>query len=58
MADEPVRVTVADPVTGDTETAEIGPHGYVLTLGSAMEVTSMARYANGTVQFTIKPVAD
>lgn len=57
MAD-PVRVTVFDPLTGDTETRELQPDSYILLLGENKEVTSLSRYANGTVQFTIKDRTD
>lgn len=51
---DPVRVTVYDPMTGDTESRELQPDSYILLLGENKEVTSLSRYANGTVQFTIK----
>lgn len=56
MADERVKVSVFDPATGETETAELSPNSYILTLGEHMEVASYQQYANGTVQFTLKPV--
>ena len=54
MAEERVRVTAHDPVTGETGTQELDPNGYVLLVGEHMEVSSLARHANGTVQLTIK----
>lgn len=53
---EPVRVTVYDPETGDTETRDLEPYSYILLLGANKEVSSMSRHANGTVQLTIKTV--
>lgn len=53
MADR-VRVSVFDPVTGETETAELPPDSYILTLGERMEVAHFQQYANGTVQMTLK----
>ena len=57
MSNEPVRVTAFDPATGETATQDLDPHGYILLLGEHMEVSSLARYGNGTIQFTIKRTA-
>lgn len=55
MTENPqVRVTCFDPATGDVETQELDPNGYILILGKYMEISSLAQYANGTVQLTIK----
>lgn len=53
----PIRVTVEDTETGDTETCEIGngPAGYVVTCGPGCDVTHVQTYANGTAVVTIRP---
>jgi hypothetical protein len=53
---ERVRVSVFDPKTGDTETAELLPDSYILLTGERMQLTSTQRYGSGTVQLTLKPV--
>jgi hypothetical protein len=50
-----VRVTAHDPVTGDTDTQELDPRGYVLIVGEHLERCSVHRYRNGTIQLTLKP---
>lgn len=49
-----VRVAAHDPVTGETGTDELDPNGYIPLCGENMGVSSLVRYANGTVQFVIK----
>lgn len=57
MAETPrVKVTCTDPTTGDTETQELDPNGYVLICGENMYVDNYATHANGTVQLTLKRV--
>lgn len=51
-----VTVTTTDPETGDTQTCELPPHGYVITCGEFVEVVDEPRYGNGTVVLTLKPV--
>lgn len=51
---ERVNVSVFDPKTGETETAELDPHSYILLTGEFMEVTAYQQYSNGTVQLTMK----
>lgn len=53
---ERVRVTAHDPATGDHNTEELDPFGYVLVVGQHMTVSSLAKYANGTIQLTIKRI--
>lgn len=53
---ERVRVTAHDPATGDHSTEELDPFGYVLVVGQHMTVSSLAKYANGTIQLTIKRI--
>jgi hypothetical protein len=58
MMTERPRITVSchDPVDDTTQTQELDPNSYVLVLGENMEVGSLARHANGTVQLTLKRV--
>ena len=53
-----VQVTVFDPVTGDTQKAELRPDDHIVLTGEEVEIASYQRYANGTVQLTIKRKAD
>lgn len=52
---EPVKVTVYDPRTGETETADLPANDYILLLGERMELSGMQMYGNGTRVLTIKP---
>lgn len=51
---ENVKVTAYDPVTGDTQTAELRPDDHIVLCGEDVEIAAYQRYANGTVQLTIK----
>lgn len=58
MADAPedvarIKVTVTDPETGDSETAEI-IDDYVITCAGSAYVDSVQTYANGTHVITVK----
>lgn len=48
-----IRVTVTDE-DGNTETADVGPHDYVLLTVGACELANTQAYANGTHVLTIK----
>jgi len=55
MSDERVRVSVFDPKTGETETAELDPNSYILLTGEFMEVSAFQHWPmTGTVQMTLK----
>lgn len=49
----PVRVTVTDPETGDSETAEL-LDDYVITCAGSCYVDHVQAYANGTHVITVK----
>jgi hypothetical protein len=52
---ERVRVSVFDPATGDTETAELPPDSYILLMGEFMEISAFQEWPrSGTVQITLK----
>lgn len=52
---EPVRVSVFDPVTGETEVQDLAPDNYILLCGERCEVTHHQFYPkSGTHQLTIK----
>lgn len=52
---ERVKVTVFDPATGETDTAELDPNSYILLTGEHMEVSAYQEWPkSGTVQLTIK----
>ncbi len=49
-----VTVTVHDPVTGESDKAELRAGSYVLVCGSGMTLAHEQVHANGTVQLTIR----
>lgn len=53
----PIRLTVEDTETGDTDSCVIGdgPGRYVVTCGPGCYVSLEQKYSNGTVVLTIKP---
>jgi hypothetical protein len=53
---EPLRVTVVDPDTGDTETIHLPDDDYVIICGSKRRVAHTQVYKTGTHIITVKPV--
>ena len=49
----PVKVTVTDPLTGESETAEL-VDDYVITCAGSCYVHHVQAYANGTHVITVK----
>lgn len=52
---ERVTVSCTDPETGETETQELDPHGYIVICGEHVHVDGEQWYGNGTRVITIKP---
>lgn len=55
MGDETlIRVSATDPETGETESTNVPPGGYVIVCAEGRQVASEQRYANGTIVVTTK----
>ena len=53
MSDDP-RVSVFDPATGETKTADLASYIVLTNSARGWEIAGEQHYANGTVQLTIK----
>lgn len=49
-----IRVTSYDPLTGDSETQELPPDGYVLVVGERMKLVSAEGHGTGKIVLTIE----
>lgn len=49
-----IQVTTTDTETGETETQEVPPNGYVVVVTGRRYVDGYAAYKNGTVVITTK----
>lgn len=54
MTDKGFRVTVEDLETGTSETRLVPLHEFFYLTTGDCHVSSVARYGNGTMQFTVK----
>lgn len=49
-----MRITAYDTDTGETQTTEIAPNNFLVFTSGTCEISSVDKWANGTVQITLK----